>query len=289
MWPTESLTRQWSRLKNYSSTGIGHRLVSSRAEDQYIVSYPRSGSTWLRTILVNLLDPQANSDPDVFNARIPGVSIRNAKRINLLPSPRLIKTHSGFRAGLSRVLYIVRDGRDALSSHYHYATVRQGHQQSLAEFFSDYFSGVHGVTWDEHVSGWLTQGREALGDNLRLIRFESLKADTLNVVEEIVDFLNLNVSQQQIQDAVGTSDLDTVRRIEKSRTDVDLSNPNASFYRRGASGEADELFDAGLRSIVMQRFSDALELAGYQIENPRFSIVTQDRSTNDEYQTRTAS
>ncbi|MFT6408683.1 MAG: hypothetical protein ACJAQ6_002103, partial [Arenicella sp.] len=108
------------KIRNRLSTPLGHLRLSHRPSDAYITAFPRSGSTWLRTILVNIMDPAADSNPDVFNARIPAVSIRNAAIINRLQSPRLIMTHSLWRQSIKKSVYLVRDGRDAFISSYHY-------------------------------------------------------------------------------------------------------------------------------------------------------------------------
>lgn len=63
------------KLRNKISLPIGHASIGKRDDDQYLASFPRSGSTWLRTMLVDIMDPEAKSNPDVFNARIPGVSL----------------------------------------------------------------------------------------------------------------------------------------------------------------------------------------------------------------------
>ena len=138
---------------------MGHALISGRSDDAYICAYPRSGSTWLRTILVNILDPTAGSNPDVFNARIPAVSIRNAKRINGLDSPRLIMTHSAWRPAINKSVYLLRDGRDSFISSYYYHTARQGTTLDIDQYLDHYLSNEYGVTWAEHTESWLNYGQ----------------------------------------------------------------------------------------------------------------------------------
>src|SRR5688572_1697589 len=86
---------------------LGHFLIRERADDRYIYSYPRAGSTWLRTILANLIDPTAEADPERRFSLIPGVSVRNARRIGALPSPRLLKSHGRYMGRVPRAVYLV--------------------------------------------------------------------------------------------------------------------------------------------------------------------------------------
>lgn len=63
------------KLRNRISLPVGHALIGDRHSDRYYVSYPCSGSAWLRTMLTNIMALGASSNPEVFNAVISGVSI----------------------------------------------------------------------------------------------------------------------------------------------------------------------------------------------------------------------
>lgn len=214
------------------STPIGHALLSKRKDDAYIAAFPRSGSTWLRTILVNILDPLANSDPDVFNARIPAVSIRNAGIINRLPSPRLIMTHSHWRPSINKAVYLVRDGRDAFISSYHYHVTRNGLDMSIATFFELYRKQEYGQTWESHVKSWLEYGEKNLGSELIIIRFEDLKNDTKACIMQVCSFLGIEANNMSVQQAIALASLENAKKIEQQRQG-EIKDNNASFYREG--------------------------------------------------------
>lgn len=243
---------------------LAHQLVSIQPGDQYIASYPRSGNTWLRTMLVNVMVPEANSNPDVFNRLLPGVSLRNLPKIGRLSRPRIIKSHSRYRPAMRRAVYIVRDGRDVLISYYHYLITRNGlaDRVSFSEFFDGYCHGRYGQLWHENVVSWLRTGREALGDQLMVIRFEEMRADPDSTLRRIVDFLDLHADSGQITEAIEKAKLENVRQIEMLRRKT-IPDPNMSFYRGGKTDQGQRVFT----SAQWQRFSDlsadALELAGY--------------------------
>lgn len=253
----------WQKFRSRASSSIGHFLVQNRPDDQYLVSYPRSGNTWMRTILVNLLVPEANSNPDIFNRRLPGVSIRRARWINTLPSPRLIKSHTWYRPDIQRAVLLVRDGRDALTSFYHYSVTRQGYTKPFAVFFQEYAQGTYGYRWDEHTVSWLETGLTQMNGNLHVVKFERFKKDTHMVMEEVVDFFQLQFTSTQIQQAIKAASLKNVRQIEQQRGVVDLSNPNASFYRGGKQEQWRDLFTPTIYEQFMLLSSKAMHLAGY--------------------------
>jgi len=250
------------KLRNLLSTPIGHALLSKRNDDAYIAAFPRSGSTWLRTMLVNAMDSTAMSNPDVFNARIPAVSIRNAKNINALESPRIIMTHSVYRRSINKALYLVRDGRDAFISSYHYHVTRNKRQLSIDSYYKQYRNRYYGCTWEEHVESWLRDGRNELGENSMVVKFEELKYDPKVVLKRAVEFFKLDVDDSALDKAVENSSLDKARAIEQQRQGI-IEDRNASFYRGGHSQQ----WQTQEHSVAINKFQQnadrALALAGY--------------------------
>ncbi len=261
----------YSGLRSRASLVVGHRLIGRRKGDRFLASFPRSGNTWLRTILTNVLQPDAHSDPDVFNRVIPGVSIRGAPAVRGAKSPRLIKTHSWFQAGMGRTVYVVRDGRDALVSLYHYSTfysaVRHGHGRATGfeAFFNSYRRGAFGQTWEENVTSWLGEGRARLGDDLLVVRFEDLKAEPLAVARRICGFLAIAADETGLERAVTEARLENMRAIERQKLGAS-SDPRASFYRGGERGQWHDYLTEEMLRELRRSASRAMELAGYSWE-----------------------
>ena len=250
------------KYRNRYSTRIGHALLRRRQEDRYIAAYPRSGSTWLRTILSNVLVPNANGNPSVFNQLIPAVSIRNAPVINRLASPRLIMTHRDWQPEISKAVYLVRDGRDALISSYHYYISREQRQASLDEFWSEYMGEVYGPLWHHQITSWLKSGADKMGDHLLVVYFEALKNDTHQQVRKVCDFLDIEYSQPQLDHAIEYASLENARAIERQNKG-ELANSHQSFYRDGASLQwKNPEYEALIRKFESLS-RDALELARY--------------------------
>ena len=250
------------KIRNKLSLSVGHALIGRREDDRFLASFPRSGSTWLRTILVNIMVPGANSDPDVFNAVIPGVSIRHAPAIRRLPSPRLIHSHTCCRREISRVVYTVRDGRDASISFYHYLTTRRGISMPFDKWFAKYERHEYGPTWDEHVRSWFVAGARTLGDNLLIVRFERMKAEPIATVIDICGHLALEADVAQVASAVEKACIENARKIERQRAGSGVSG-DASFYRGGKTGQWEEYLSGAVADRFWLRSGASMELAGY--------------------------
>jgi hypothetical protein len=255
-----------SGLQARASRWLGHRLIRDRADDRYVFSYPRSGSTWLRTILANLIDPTVDGgDPDQRRATIPGVSIRSARLINSLRSPRLIKSHARYMGPVPRAIYLVRDGRDVLVSLYHYRITRPGHGERIdfPDFCRRYFRGDLGDMWHENVLSWLRKGSPAMGSSLKVLRFEDFKSDVAGRVAEVADFLGIEATLDQVQASVEHASLDRLREIERTRQG-ELS-ANRTFYRGGKVGQWQEMLTGELAERFLELSRPAFLAAGYQV------------------------
>jgi hypothetical protein len=226
------------------------------------VAFPRSGSTWLRTILATIIDPENGFEPEAFNRIIPGVSGRRLPLIWNLSDPRIIHSHTTFRRGLPRTVYIVRDGRDTLVSWYHYSVTREGGQVTFSEWFELYCKRWHGPRWHDNVESWLTKGKKQLEDNLLVVKFETLKASPVEEVQNIAKFLGLSTDINAIFHAVDMAKLESAREREK-KVFGELTDPNQSFYRGGNVGQWSDYLSDGLYDKFMGLSKKAMKLAGY--------------------------
>src|SRR5579864_1813408 len=121
-------SRKGSRLIARVIAGVkrGFGLNQPRRElvilpdDVFLVSFPKSGNTWTRFLVANLVFPEQDVDFGNIHNLIPDPSATAKRRFDRMPRPRIIKSHECFDPRYPRVIYIVRDPRDVLVSQYHY-------------------------------------------------------------------------------------------------------------------------------------------------------------------------
>lgn len=248
--------------RNYSLP-LAHALVRTHATDRYIVSFPRSGSTWLRTILAGIIDPDAGYEPEVFNRILPGVSGRRLPLVWSLRDPRIIHSHTAFRASIPKAVYVVRDGRDAIVSLYHHSTTRKGIEMPFEDWFSLYTRRWYGPRWHDHVESWLTRGRKQLRENLMVVKFEDLKRYPLDQVQHIADFLGLPSRRDLVAHAVEMASIEKARERE-ARVFGKLENTNQSFYRGGNTGQYGDYLQGHLYETFLDMSAAAMTLAAYE-------------------------
>jgi len=227
-------------------------------------------------MLTNIVRPDANSNPDVFNRLIPSPSIRSIRNVRdvwSLPSPRILTSHSSYLPGLPRVVYLVRDGRDALVSYYHYVVHRQSRlkgsdvlQLDFPGFFERYYQGHYRYIWHLHLESWLVRGKASLGDRMLVVRFEDMKKDPQAIVSEVARFAHLSASPGLVASAVQKADLANMRQVEKQRWQAKgLGTPDetSSFYRSGQSKKWQAYFTSKLLDRFLSCSAKAMQLAGY--------------------------
>jgi len=238
--------------------------------DVYLVSYPKSGTTWVCLILANILK-RIRSDArriDFFSVHdyVPDLHA-NPERISQLSPPRVIKTHENFdewyrriglRGGevvLPRVIYLVRDGREAIVSYYHYVRALHGYRGSFPDFLRD--NRMKRDDWGDHVSKWLIHNdvldkREAL-----LMRYERLRSDTMVEVKRMIDFIGIEASEIILQEAIKESDITKIRELEeKYGGGVRYKDRDYRFARKGSQGEIEE----GLQREVHMYYKNNLSI-----------------------------
>src|SRR5437870_10262199 len=139
------------RIAKYAlGTDIAGRNLAVYPDNTFIVSYPRSGNTWTRFLVANLLHP---GEPATFlniERWVPDSEAQSSRYLKRIPRPRVIKSHQYFDHRFKKVVYIVRDPRDVALSYYDfhrkYRQIPDGYP--LTKYVSDFVAGrLSSASW----------------------------------------------------------------------------------------------------------------------------------------------
>src|SRR5262245_32980510 len=170
---------EWVRLKYLDFV--------PRPEDIFIVTYPRSGTTWLQMILYQLTSEGSMDIPHIAEY-CPWFerSIRSARGFETRPSPRLFKRHlpySQIPKGPCNYIYVARDGKDVAVSYYHLYRRYNGYDGTFEQFFARFLRGkVEFGSWFHHVRGWWAHRHDP---NVLFLTYEELTRDLDGCVRRI--------------------------------------------------------------------------------------------------------
>ena len=177
--------------------------------DVYLVSYPRSGNTWLRYLLANLLEPDGDWNVDNLSQVIPDIH-QPWPDDWIERSPRIVKSHKAWQPDYPQVVYLYRDGRDVAVSYFDFQRKLRGYKESFDTFLEDYMQGhMPYGSWHDHVAGWLFKDDSA---KLLPMRYESLFANTAQELTCLGVFLNATWSSSLIASAIDNSSIQRIRR-----------------------------------------------------------------------------
>lgn len=108
-------------LKTLLGRGGASKWMEVRDDDIFLVSYPKSGNTWLRFLVANyFVGDQLTVDLRNIEIIVPDIYVHNIYYFEKLKGPRIIKSHELFDPRYGKTIYIVRDPRDVALSYWHF-------------------------------------------------------------------------------------------------------------------------------------------------------------------------
>jgi hypothetical protein len=261
-----------------SKTPVRAPLVWARhrgfqTSDAFVGSYPRSGSTWLRFMLLEILAGRASGFSNT-NEMIPDVG-RHLTAAPVLPAGgRLIKTHEPFRAEYKKAIYLARDPRDvALSEFAYHKALGLAGTNDFSVYLEQFLHGAVNPfgSWTNHAISWMDAADSGRSDVL-LVCFEELKRNSEQELSRIVEFLGMPVQTQKIREAIANNSMDKMRQKEKA--DPQRASANGKFIRSGSAGGWRAAFTDQQSQLVQQYAGNILARLGYaEVESLEGKLV----------------
>jgi len=254
--------RVCSRICKTPQTDVSPNDMVPHENDVFIVSFPKSGSTWLRHLIANVNQymlslnhgnaepPEKPSTFEQVDDLIPFLEDKASGNIHDLFTstktnsifPRMFKTHQPWQCDgppcrgwvadrqaktqckcpmcaskYKRVIYIIRDGRATMYSYYHFQKDLRlrGRTKSFDLFLRYRKRRYPGVSWADHVRTWLA----APNVDILWVKYEDLKKQPNIELLKVMKFLNVDVNNDAIQDALNwsikASSRDSMRKTER--------------------------------------------------------------------------
>ncbi|MBD3321780.1 MAG: hypothetical protein GF350_11850 [Chitinivibrionales bacterium] len=195
-----SYTFSAARFGFYRSL-IKKGLIRNRFADVVILSYPKSGRTWLRVMLehVPVCLKWTHDDAEALYRLERPFSV----------SPILPDTYRG-----KKVILLARDPRDILvSSYFHAARRERIFTGSLSEFLSDSRFGIRNIIACH--TAWF-RGRNIPG-KFMTIYYKDLHQNPVESLNRIFAFLNTKPpSQRKLKNIVNLYSFSSMKKLEKS-------------------------------------------------------------------------
>jgi len=227
--------------------------------DIVLVSFGKSGRTWLRVMLSRLYQQMYNLPERAL------IGFDNFHRAN--PDiPRMFFTHDNYIGDYTghtdskvdfygkKVVLLARDPRDVAVSQFFQWKYRMktskkainqypedGSEVSIFDFVTNTGAGLLKVIG--FLNLWASEASNI--NDFFLLRYEDLKSDPVETLTKLVAFMEAPANDEQIRDAVEFSSYENMKKMEEKRTfwmsggrmqPKDRSNPNSYKVRRAKVG-----------------------------------------------------
>jgi len=217
--------------------------------ENYIISYPKSGRTWLRSLIGKYLCESLSKpdsqilDIDVLaeQAGLPAIKFShdNSDMHRELSFRELNEDKSDYQN--TRVLFMSRNIKDTLVSAYFQATRRTGNLKgTISEFIrTTQFGAIKIVTFYNH---WLSN--MDVPRSFLLISYEQLQEDPAQALKLALDHIGIeDINTDIVNDAVAYCSFENMKKLERdnafnsARLKVaDQGDPESFKVRKGKVG-----------------------------------------------------
>jgi hypothetical protein len=236
------------------------RDITVYPDDVFLTSYPRSGNTWTRFLVGNLV---YQNEPVTFlnlERLLPDMYIHSDREMRALPRPRIIKSHECFDPRYTRIVYIVRDPRDVAVSNYHWELKKRALPEgvSIQDFIPRWMESLYWPRlgcWADHVTSWLSTRENHPG--FVMMRYEDLMTDAKRELAKVARLLGIEPTPERLSRAVELSSVDRMRQLENSEgakwLQTKYTRQDKPFVRKASSG--------GWRMVLPQESVALIEAA----------------------------
>jgi hypothetical protein len=262
------------QVLNYAlGRDIAGRTLAVRPDDTFIVSYPRSGNTWTRFLIANLLfagQPVSFANIELL---IPDAEAQSSRYMKRVREPRVIKSHQYFDHRYPKVLYITRDPRDVAVSYYNFSRKYRhiADDYPLEQYVHGFVTGTllssGWGTWAENVGTWVAarNGRPTF----LLLRYEDLLADTQTELAKMARFFGVDASPDELSRAIENSSADHLRELEKKEGGAWVTTKNKRsdipFIGSAAAGKWKSVLPGAAVEEIESAWGNTMAQLGYEL------------------------
>ncbi|GIX72807.1 hypothetical protein CDAR_72211 [Caerostris darwini] len=229
-----------------------------RDDDVFIITYPKSGTTWTEEIvsLIYQGGDVKRVEKELLVYRVHHLEVGrpfgHLRYLRKVKSPRLMATHlplplipRQLRQSKCKIIYVMRNPKDTAVSYYHHHKMSTflGNTSAAWDKFLEHFMAGHLVygSWFDHVLSYWEFCKQH-PSNVFFLSYEELKLDLPGMVVRLSEFLNRPLAPEAVDAIVRHCNFESMKTNKMVNREVlpitDLFDMTKSkFMRKGIIGD----------------------------------------------------
>ncbi len=248
------------------------------ANDIFVATQMKCGTTWMQQIVYQVLTRGEGEYSDEGHRHLYAMSpwIESTGSVSLPDAPlvaghRIIKTHLGTNlcpySKAAKYIYVVRHPAACLASSIDFVNKLMGPMAPQRDNFEDWFCSedMWWGSWSDHADGWWRWSTER--DNVLFVHYELLLAEPEQHIQQIADFLEIALTEAQLENAVEKSSYQYMKTHDhyfEMSPPTPFDTGDESYFVKGSSNRGDDV-NAEVRQRVTSYAANKLKNASYPV------------------------
>ncbi|XP_071957078.1 sulfotransferase 1C3-like [Antedon mediterranea] len=255
-----------------------------RQEDIWVITYPKSGTTWMQEIVsvlyndCNVVKADEKEIADRFAFLDLKLSHKDFPHVVAAktPSPRFLKTHlpshqmaKEINTKKPTIVYVARNPKDNAVSlfHFHQSLKFLRSYESWDDYYNAFCAGdVHGGSWFDMNLYWWNRRHD---ENVLFVKYEDMKKDLGGVITKVSEFFGWPIPDGKLKEVVQHCKFSSMKKNPKTNYEKILQysrNPAFRFMRKGQVGDWKNYFTVSQSEAFDVLYEEKMKGSGLTFE-----------------------